>query len=130
MRLRVRDILNTYDGTVELPQPQEWRFALERLVARRAISEHTLVALRAAEVGSFLNHNLHQLVLELAAEIPYRDGESIRVPADWWQAFKARWFPLWALRRWPPRREQYVARAYAPEMPRAFGNVVVWRELV
>ena len=26
-----------------------------------------------------------------------------RVPADWWQAFKARWFPGWALHRWPVR---------------------------
>lgn len=22
-------------------------------------------------------------------------------PADWWQHFKQRWFPAWALRRWP-----------------------------
>jgi len=27
--------------------------------------------------------------------------KTIRHPADWWQAFKARWFPAWALRRWP-----------------------------
>ena len=24
-------------------------------------------------------------------------------PADWWQAFKARWFPRWLLRRYPVR---------------------------
>ncbi len=24
-------------------------------------------------------------------------------PRDWWQAFKDRWFPLWALTRWPVR---------------------------
>ena len=22
-------------------------------------------------------------------------------PRDWWEAFKERWFPKWALRRWP-----------------------------
>ena len=22
-------------------------------------------------------------------------------PRDWWQAFRARWFPAWALKRWP-----------------------------
>ena len=22
-------------------------------------------------------------------------------PADWWQAFKERWFPAWAKKRWP-----------------------------
>lgn len=26
-------------------------------------------------------------------------------PADWWQAFKERWFPNWVLRRWPVRYE-------------------------
>ncbi len=25
-------------------------------------------------------------------------------PADWWQALKDRWFPQWALRRWPVLR--------------------------
>ncbi len=25
----------------------------------------------------------------------------VAYPADWWQAFKARWFPRWALRLWP-----------------------------
>lgn len=27
--------------------------------------------------------------------------KQVKFPADWWQAFKARWFPAWALRRWP-----------------------------
>lgn len=31
-----------------------------------------------------------------------RVGErSCRWPADWWQAFKARWAPAWVRRRWP-----------------------------
>ena len=24
-----------------------------------------------------------------------------RYPRDWWAAFRERWFPAWALRRWP-----------------------------
>lgn len=38
-------------------------------------------------------------------------GEEL-VPADWWQAFKARWFPVWALERWPVshRRIRTVVR--------------------
>jgi hypothetical protein len=27
--------------------------------------------------------------------------ETIRFPADWWEAVKERWFPAWAKRRWP-----------------------------
>jgi nuclear transport factor 2 (NTF2) superfamily protein len=26
---------------------------------------------------------------------------SVRFPADWWEAFKERWFPKWARDRWP-----------------------------
>jgi hypothetical protein len=29
------------------------------------------------------------------------DRVEVKVPLDWWQAFKERWFPLWALARWP-----------------------------
>ena len=27
----------------------------------------------------------------------------VEYPADWWQAFKKRWLPVWALTRWPVR---------------------------
>ena len=41
-----------------------------------------------------------------------------RWPADWWQAFKARWFPEWAKARWPVREEvrQLVARELYPKV--------------
>ena len=32
-------------------------------------------------------------------------------PADWWQAFKERWFPAWVLKRWPVQYTEYVLRA-------------------
>lgn len=39
-------------------------------------------------------------------------------PADWWQAFKGRWFPGWALRRWPVRLDGATleARAMYPKV--------------
>ena len=30
----------------------------------------------------------------------------IKYPSDWWQAFKERWSPRWALRRWPVQYER------------------------
>ena len=27
--------------------------------------------------------------------------KTIKHPSDWWQSLKERWFPLWALKRWP-----------------------------
>jgi len=39
-------------------------------------------------------------------------------PRDWWQAFKERWYPAWAKRRWPVEYERYVitARELYPQM--------------
>lgn len=33
-----------------------------------------------------------------------------RVPSDWWQHLKERWFPGWALRRWPTHLKTLTAR--------------------
>lgn len=49
-------------------------------------------------------------------------------PADWWQAFKERWYPDWAIDRWPIRYEEYVitARELAPLMriPHEYKGVI------
>lgn len=44
----------------------------------------------------------------------YSDDAAI-YPADWWQAFKARWFPGWALSRWPVKWEKVVIQHLFPE---------------
>ena len=36
------------------------------------------------------------------ALLPCHKVATLSCPADWWSAFKAHWFPAWALRRWPP----------------------------
>ena len=41
--------------------------------------------------------------------------EVIKYPADWWQALKARWFPKWALRRWPVDYIVYDVRVIYPD---------------
>ena len=39
-------------------------------------------------------------------------------PADWWQAFKERWYPAWATKRWPVEYhiETMVARELYPQV--------------
>jgi len=44
-----------------------------------------------------------------------------RWPKDWWQAFKDRWFPAWALKRWPVQWEtididQQIYQAVCPHI--------------
>lgn len=41
-----------------------------------------------------------------------------RCPADWWEAFKDRWFPKWALKRWPV---EWEVRKWMERLPGA-GN--------
>lgn len=50
-----------------------------------------------------LTHYTGHLVLRLSASVWGEDlpAKIITYPADWWQAFKQRWFPGWALKRWP-----------------------------
>lgn len=68
---------------------------------------------------------MKSLVLRFTAECIalVKKGHRIDIdeewPADWWQAFKARWFPAWALRRWPVKmREVHVhEQIYGPLCP-------------
>lgn len=39
-------------------------------------------------------------------------AEAVSFPADWWQGVKARWFPAWALKRWPVQRRTIKLDAY------------------
>lgn len=43
---------------------------------------------------------------ELRAYVVAEDANPliIRYPMNWWQHFKQRWFPKWALKRWPVRQ--------------------------
>lgn len=59
------------------------------------------------------------------------ERQQVSFPSDWWQSFKARWFPRWAKRRWPVRFETIIieAKALYPEaniaVPKALGKLVV-----
>ena len=56
--------------------------------------------IRAYEHTDFMTD---QLVVELRSFVWSEDvgKEQFKYPADWWQAFKARWFPQWMLNKWP-----------------------------
>jgi hypothetical protein len=37
---------------------------------------------------------------------------SVQYPANWWEAVKERWFPVWAQARWPVRRITWTVDAW------------------
>ena len=60
-------------------------------------------------VAPQIDFSLHQMfnLDEIAMRIKYEivglqyKVATVSYPADWWQAFKDRWFPTWVKRRWP-----------------------------
>jgi hypothetical protein len=55
-----------------------------------------------ALVSRMLSSQPKDVVTELADEV------KVHYPEDWWQALKERWFPEWALVRWPVRYREHV----------------------
>lgn len=54
------------------------------------------------------------MVIQLRARVWARPLGTQRVvyPRDWWEAFKHRFFPLWALARWPVRHAIVTIEAF------------------
>ena len=85
-----------------------------------------LVALSLREAGLVspsmtLQYRQHVLSLQAKDELVHYftaraleksepDGEletdRIKIPSDWWSAFKLRWYPKWALVRWPAKERE------------------------
>lgn len=106
--------------TLTLPIVQ---FAVEQAISRRDLAYHV-----NAEV--FLRDVSDHLVMVLRAELAsdkVRD-ETIRYPANWFEAFKQRWFPTWILKRFPVLEtvHHYEAMRVFPEFryPKQLGREV------
>ena len=118
MRAELADLTTSYIQEVTLERL--WQSACVSLDARALASmppEHLSAVLRNEVVGALMLHIDLLVPGEKLADI------ECRWPADWRQAFKERWFPAWAKRRWPVRweRRHLEAQALYPlvSMPRA-----------
>jgi len=80
-------------------------------------------------IRSAMGHNVLQLRGWLASR---QHTQSVRYPADWWEALKARFAPRWALTRWPVRYTSITLDACAiwPKFPYPadWGREIVWVE--
>lgn len=72
------------------------------------------------KVDVFKDDYIHRIVTRVTQEILGREIANARVeyPADWWHAFKNRWFPAWAKKRWPIKVEvvELIAKELYPQM--------------
>lgn len=82
------------------------RYAAERIyfTGQTAIDQRDAYLSRAS-IESHIEHERNLLVLQMRSHVHGMTRERITVnerwPTDWWQAFKERWLPKWALDRWP-----------------------------
>lgn len=53
----------------------------------------------------------------VGAVATWRQERMLKVPANWWEHFKQRWYPKWALKRWPVLYEWYDAAVILPRVP-------------
>lgn len=87
--------------------------SFRRVIAQRIkVRSRHVVSLRlleTAKVSSWIEPIADALIVELEAYIAGIGEERIIVqrhwPKTWWDAFKQRWFPQWAINRWPVQFE-------------------------
>jgi len=120
---RVSRRAHNSESRVQLPDPA--------LIEKR-ILEKTFFQIRK----NVSNHLMEAKVEFLASVLPrwfeieisgYIWGEEIgrqevEWPADWWEHFKKRWFPRWAIRKWPVKMitRRFVAKALYPDYKEVF----------
>lgn len=68
-----------------------------------AAFQHLSPHLLDADIATMPDVIGRHLALSLNAYVFGEKGDDIVIdyPRDWWEAFKNRWFPRWALQRWP-----------------------------
>ena len=95
--------------------------ALERmkLIVLNSISEELLDDFAippTLEASTMMDWLSDSITLRLKQEVYGRQLDTVEAewPADWWQAFRQRWFPAWALRRWPVK--MHTVRLEAKEL--------------
>ena|SRR3990167_8061060 len=88
----------------------EWQFRLREIATEMAIQPKMLVL--AERHDPEFNVRVLTMMLKALTQ-PYHQHV---YPADWWQAFKARWFPRWLQRRFPPSMTILRLERYCPHM--------------
>jgi len=89
-------------------EPQYREIALERL--RMGFEQVISDTLAGGDIEAMHDSLLHGFRIHVRGFVYGKQVQrhEYQWPADWWQAFKERWFPTWARQRWPIRYEKRV----------------------
>lgn len=102
-------------------------FQLRNLFNQTTFDAGLLINPDRLQVKSFLDGWGRQTI-RLLLPIATKEDQVFDYPADWWQAFKERWFPQWLLKRYPVTRNRVWAIHKFPELN--VPNEYVGREFV
>lgn len=91
------------------------RYSLERFGAYAVFSPVVLESLLLESIPGVVTDELAVRLMGVVAV--WKEERVLKVPADWWQAVKQRWFPKWALERWPVKMKVYDAAVILPKVP-------------
>ncbi len=96
---------------------EKLKIGFEQILSEEILEPH-------AEV--YRDHLSNQLRLQLRGYVWAEDVGTAKVkyPRDWWQHFKERWFPKWALDKWPVvyTHKSFNAKVIYPDYKVAIPN--------
>lgn len=91
------------------------RYELEQFEVRRIFSPEVLESIRLERYDDFITNGM---VVELRGMVAsWREQRWFKTPENWWEHLKERWFPAWALKRWPVVYRWYDAVVILPKVP-------------
>jgi len=82
---------------------EEYVFKMRRLFAQMAFDDFG-IRMKEDRLGVKYFAELEQRTGSLVRhilDIATMEDDAFDYPRDWWQAFKERWYPEWAKRKWP-----------------------------
>ena len=105
----------------------EWlssdRFKKFKLIATAGITKElaeSFILQAEVDFSAHASWIYDEVVMRVVQKVYGRELErqEHEYPRDWWQAFKARWFPAWAKNKWPVEmtRVVIVARELYPNV--------------
>ena len=79
-----------------------------------------------SEIAIYVEERMRRLIADVSVKLLGKRWDDImseqtietvvKVDADWWQAFKARWFPKWLLKRYPAKTRDVVVKHTVPKI--------------
>lgn len=87
-----------------------------RCCCRAYFDELQLTEMPFSELRLLLERTIDALVLSLRGDVLSQTLQEIRYPANWYEAFRERWLPVWWLKRHPVHYTTVTFHALYPKI--------------